>query len=59
MNVKDEIGKGFDYRERSDSMGLNAYFGPIRTNRPHTTPKYEPGKSRFEVDYYRDTYCSP
>ena len=40
-------------------MGVNANFGPIRTNRPHATPKYGPGKSKFEVGYYRQTYCSP
>ena len=37
-------------------MGVNAKFGPIRTNRPHATPKYGPGKLKFEVDYYRQTY---
>ena len=40
-------------------MGLNAYFGPRRTNRPHGTPNYGPGKSNFEINYYRQTYCFP
>ena len=40
-------------------MVLNAYFGPIRTNRPHETPNYGPGKYKFEVDYYRQKYCYP
>ena len=34
-------------------MGVNTYFGPRRNNIPHTTPNYGPGKSKFEVDYYR------
>ena len=40
-------------------MGVNAYFGPLWTNTPHATPKYGPGKSKFEFDYYRQPYCSP
>ena len=40
-------------------MGVNVYFGSIWTNIPHATPNYVPVKSKFEVDYYRQTYCSP
>ena len=40
-------------------MGVNAYFGPRRTNRPHKTPNYVPGIYKFEVDYHRHIYCSP
>ena len=40
-------------------MGLNAYFGPRGKNIPHATTNYGPGKSKFEVDYYIQTYCSP
>ena len=36
-------------------MGVNFYFGPIWTNIPHATPNYVPVKSKFEVDYYRQT----
>ena len=37
-------------------MGTNAYFGLIRTNIPHAAPEYGPGKYKFEVDNYRQTY---
>ena len=37
----------------------NAYFGPRQINRPHTKPNYGPGKSKFEIDYYRQIYCFP
>ena len=40
-------------------MEVNGYFGPIRTNIPHTTQKYGPVKYKSEVDYYIHTYCSP
>ena len=34
-----------------------AYFGPTRlTNRPHTTPKFGPGKYKYKVDYYIQVY---
>ena len=32
------------------------FFGPRRTNRLHKKPKYGPGKYKFEVYYYRQTY---
>ena len=53
MNIQDSIEKGFGSRERAHSMGLNTNFFPIRTNRPHDTPNYGPGKYKFEIDYYR------
>ena len=40
-------------------MGVNQYFGPRKNHRPHATPNYGPGKSRHEVNYYRQTYFSP
>ena len=40
-------------------MGVNDYFGPIKTNRPYETPNYGPGKSKFGIYYYRQTYCFP
>ena len=43
MKIQDNIGKGFGSREIAYSMGLNAYFGPIRTNILHATPNYGPG----------------
>ena len=59
MIIQDGIGKGFSSREIVHYMVVNFYFGPRRTNIPHATPKYGPVKSKFEVDYYRQTYCSP
>ena len=55
LNIQDAIGKGFGSRERALSMGVNDYVGPIRINRPHATPNYGPGQSKFEIDYYRQT----
>ena len=26
---------------------------------PHAAPNYRSGKYKFEVDYYRNSYCSP
>ena len=40
-------------------MGVNSYFVPRRTNRPHATPNYGPGKSKFDIDYYRQTDYPP
>ena len=40
-------------------MVVNACFGPRRTNKPHTTPNCGPGKSKREVDYYRQKYYFP
>ena len=51
-NIKYAIGKGFGYQERVYSMRVNDYVCRRRTNRPHETPNYEPGKSKFEMDYY-------
>ena len=59
MNIQYVIDKGFGPKERAYFMGVNAYFGPKRTNRPHKTPNYGYGKYNFEVDYYRYTYFSP
>ena len=59
MNIQYGIGKRFRSRERAYYMGANDYFGPIRNNRPHATPNYNTGKYKFEVDYYRQIYCSP
>ena len=55
-NIQYSIEKGVGYRERAFSLGENAYFGPIRTDIPHATPNYGPGKSKFEMDYYRQTF---
>ena len=34
-------------------MGVNTYFGPRITNRPHADPNYAHGQSKFEHDNYR------
>ena len=59
MNIQDEIVKVYGCIEIAYSMGVNAYFGSSRTNSPHATPNYGTVKSMFEVDYYRQVYCSP
>ena len=58
MNIKNGIGKAFGSREIEYHMGVNVYFVPRQNNRPHATPKYGPGKFKFEVDYHRQTYFS-
>ena len=40
-------------------MGVNAYSPLRRTTRPHETPNYGLGKSKFEIDYSVVTYFSP
>ena len=50
LNIQYFIGKGFGYRDREWSMVVNAYFCPIRTNIPHVTPYYGPGKSNLYID---------
>ena len=40
-------------------MGVNAYFGHRQTNILYATPNCGPGTYKFEVDYYRQTYCYP
>ena len=59
MKTQYVIVKVFEYREKSYSMRVNAYYGPRQTNRPHATPNYRHEKSNFEVDYYRQIYFSP
>ena len=39
-------------------MGVNDYFGPRWTNRPNATPNYGPELYKFEVNHYRQKYCS-
>ena len=59
MNIKYTIGNVFGSIERACYMGVNAYFGPRRTNIPHSTLIYEPGKFKFKIYYYRQKYCFP
>ena len=59
ISIQYEVSKGFGSRERAYSKEVNAYFGPIWKNIPHVTPNYGPGKTKFEVDFYRQKYCSP
>ena len=42
LNIQYTIGNLFGSRERASSMGVNAYFDPKITNRPHATPNYVP-----------------
>ena len=56
-NIQYGIVKIFGSRERAYSMGVNAHFGPIWTNRLHATSNYEPEKSKFKVDYHINKYC--
>ena len=49
LNIQYIIGKGFGSREIAYYMGVNSYFGPRRTNRPHETPNYGLDKYKYEV----------
>ena len=40
-------------------MGVNAYFPPTRTTRPHAKRSYGTGQQNVEIDYYRQKYCFP
>ena len=59
MNIQYFIGKISGYRKRAQYIGVNAYFGPRITNRPHATPNYGPGKYKFEMYYYSQTCYFP
>ena len=49
VNIQDVIGNEFGTIEIAYSMVLNAYFCPIRKNRPHATPNYELGNIIFKL----------
>ena len=49
MNIQYEIGKEFGYIERAYSTGVNYYFGPKQTNRPHAIPKFGSGKYNLKL----------
>ena len=55
MSIQYFIGNGFGFQIRAFSVGVNAYFDPRRTNGLHETPNYGTGKSKFEIDYCRQT----
>ena len=59
LNIQDTIGKRFGSRKRTYVMVMNAYFYPKRKNIIYATPNYGPAKYKFEIDYYRQTYCFP
>ena len=56
IKIQDAIGKLFGSIERSYYMGVTDYFGPRRKNRPNATTNYGPGKYKYEINYYRQTY---
>ena len=58
INILDVIGKGVLSREITYSIGVNDYFVPIGGNISHAKPNYGPVKSKYEIYYYRQTYCS-
>ena len=59
MNLQDGIEKLFGSREREYSMEVNDYLCTMRTNEEHAKPNYGPGKYKFEIGYYIQTYYSP
>ena len=56
LNMEFSNDLGLD--KKAYSMKLYIYFGPKRENWPHATLNHGPGKSKFEVYYYRETYFS-
>ena len=57
--IQDVTRKVSGSLEREYSMGVNYYFCFRRTNIPHAAHNYGPGKSKYAIDYYRQTYCFP
>ena len=56
LNIQYAIGKVIGYREIELSMEVNSYFVPTIKNRPHANPNYGPEQSKFEIEYYRQTF---
>ena len=53
------VGRGYGPRRGVFSVGMNAYFGPRRSNRPRPSPNQGRGYLLYESDYYRDYYSFP
>ena len=58
MSIQYFIGNGFGFQIRAFSVRLNAFFNPRRTIGLNATPNYGTGKSKFEIDYCRQTLFS-
>jgi len=58
-DMHDAVGGGFGPRDRCYSLGINAYFGPRRSARPHPTPSQGPGPNLYSSSYYRHYYSYP
>ena len=51
------VGEDFCPRVFTHNVGVNTYFGTRRTNRPHPKPRYGLGNTKYNMGYYRQSYC--
>ena len=49
--IHNSVGVIFGLRVCTNTVGMNAYFGAIRTNSPPTTPNYGIVNTNYNMDY--------
>jgi len=57
--IHDAIGEGFGSHDCCISQGINAYFGPRRSERPRPSPDHGVGEAKYSTDYYHRHYSYP
>ena len=55
--IHNNVGVDFGLRVCTHNVGVNNYFGTRRTNWPLTKPNYGLGNTKYNMGYYRQTYC--
>ena len=57
MKIHNYVGVDFSPRVCTHNVGVNNNFGTIRTNRPPPKPSYGLGNRKYNMVYYRQSYC--